>query len=294
MNWLNFHHLLYFREIVVQGSLSKASEALLISPPALSAQLKLLEENLGQQLFERQGRNLVLNEFGKQIFKYCEKIHTIKQDIIFLANNDYIQNKKNIKIGIADGLSKTVSKDIVIKLKNQFKDLSFSINESDQNELTTKLLTHDVDIIFTNRICSDDKGDLLSKEYNSEKINIYGTKKHLKLMKNFPHSLNGASFIMPSLHSDIRHLVDQWFIEKKIKYNMVAEIEDSAVKKLLAAEGIGLVPLPEKGAKESVKSGKLYKIGNLKGVSEKYYFTVRRNRKLKNELLEFLISELKN
>jgi hypothetical protein len=73
---------------------------------------------------------------------------------------------------------------------------------------------------------------------------------------------------------------------------MVAEIEDSAVKKLLAAEGIGLVPLPENGAKESVKTGKLFKIGNLRGVNEKYFFTVRKNRKLKNDLLEFLISEL--
>ena len=46
MKWLNYHHLIYFREIAKEGSISKASEKLLIGQPALSAQLKQLEEEL--------------------------------------------------------------------------------------------------------------------------------------------------------------------------------------------------------------------------------------------------------
>ena len=60
MDQLNYHHLRYFREVAIEGNLSRAAQRLNVSQSALSMQIKNLEERLGQALFERVGRKLVL------------------------------------------------------------------------------------------------------------------------------------------------------------------------------------------------------------------------------------------
>ena len=294
MNWLNFHHLLYFREIALHGSMVKAAETLKISTPALSAQLKLLEESLGSQLFDRKGRGLILNDFGKMVFEYAEQTYEIGQMLINSVNMHTNSNNLKISMGFTDALSKSISRNIVMDLREQMSSVRVSLSESKQQLLVKSLLSHDLDIIFTNRICLDDKGDIFSKNYSSEKVCLYGTENFAHLKDRFPDSLNEMPFIMPSLTSDMRHSVDQWFIDKKIKYNMVAEVEDSAVEKLLAVKGVGLVPLPENGARDLVRDKKLIKIGELDDVVESYYFTVKKHRVIKNPAVEFLIEFLSN
>lgn len=68
MEWLNYHHLLYFWTVARKGSIVKASEELLLAPPTISAQIGRLEENLGEKLFRRSGRRLVLTETDRSFF----------------------------------------------------------------------------------------------------------------------------------------------------------------------------------------------------------------------------------
>ncbi|MBL8911609.1 MAG: LysR family transcriptional regulator, partial [Archangium sp.] len=60
MEWLNYHHLLYFWTVAREGSLVAAGKVLRLSHPTLSAQIRSLEDRLGGKLFHRQGRRLVL------------------------------------------------------------------------------------------------------------------------------------------------------------------------------------------------------------------------------------------
>ena len=64
MQRLNYHHLHYFWAVAKEGNLTRAAARLHVSQSALSTQIKQLEEQLGQALFERQGRSLVLTEAG--------------------------------------------------------------------------------------------------------------------------------------------------------------------------------------------------------------------------------------
>jgi LysR family transcriptional regulator, transcriptional activator of nhaA len=74
MEWLNYHHLHYFWTVARTG---KASEELHVSPPAISSQLRSLEESLGDKLFARSGRNLVLTEVGRAVFSYAEDLSVL-------------------------------------------------------------------------------------------------------------------------------------------------------------------------------------------------------------------------
>ena len=59
MEWLNYHHLLYFWTVARLGSVSRATDELYLAQPTISAQIRALEESLGEKLFKRSGRNLV-------------------------------------------------------------------------------------------------------------------------------------------------------------------------------------------------------------------------------------------
>lgn len=71
---MEIYPLLYFKTIAETGNLTRAAENLMISPPALSSALKRLERDLGVTLFDRVGRNLVLNQYGEAYLPYAKKI----------------------------------------------------------------------------------------------------------------------------------------------------------------------------------------------------------------------------
>jgi len=69
MKWLNYHHLLYFWGIAHKGSMKRLCEEHNLFQPALSAQLRVLEDALGETLFTRVGQTLALTEMGQMAYR---------------------------------------------------------------------------------------------------------------------------------------------------------------------------------------------------------------------------------
>ena len=67
MDWLNYHHLLYFWTVAKEGGISKAAKKLHLAQPTLSSQIKKLESSVGAKLFDRSGRALVLTDTGQMV-----------------------------------------------------------------------------------------------------------------------------------------------------------------------------------------------------------------------------------
>src|SRR5438045_9581894 len=78
MEWLNYHHLLYFWTVAKQGSIVRASEELRLAHPTISGQIHRLEEVLGEKLLTRRGRNLVLTESGRVAFRYGDEVFSLR------------------------------------------------------------------------------------------------------------------------------------------------------------------------------------------------------------------------
>lgn len=81
MKRLNYNHLYYFWTVASTGSVSEASRELKVSQPTVSEQIHALEEELGQELFRRAGRNLVLTDSGKLVFRYARKIFRVGEEM---------------------------------------------------------------------------------------------------------------------------------------------------------------------------------------------------------------------
>ena len=291
MEWLNYHHLIYFREIANTGSISKASEKLLIGQPALSAQLKQLEEELQINLFERKNRKLILTDAGKVVLKYADEIGQLGQELLKVVREKSFTTKTILRIGALDSVPKQIVWEIAQKARS-FGDCFISIVEGSQEELTSELLLRNLDCFISNYAgdISRDK-NMNSKAFVKAPVSIYGSKEFLHCRKNFPKSLNGIPMILPTHHSKLRHDLDYFFDTKKIKIISELETQDTALMKIFAGQGAGLVALPDIAALNLVREKNLFKIGTLPNIKEEYWI-ISSKRTIDNPIATKLIKSI--
>src|SRR5207247_4203192 len=88
MEWLNYHHLLYFWKVARSGSIANASKELLLAPPTISAQVSHLEDTLGEKLFVRSGRRLVLTEAGRVAYRLIAPALRVADQVRVVCRED--------------------------------------------------------------------------------------------------------------------------------------------------------------------------------------------------------------
>ena len=109
MPFLNYHHLMYFWTVAREGGVARAAEKLHLSSPTISAQIQELEDMLGDKLFERRGRSLVLTEVGQMAYKYAEDIFTLGRELLDAVKLGPDSRPSKLTVGISDAVPKFVS-----------------------------------------------------------------------------------------------------------------------------------------------------------------------------------------
>lgn len=288
--WLNYHHLFYFKTIAEEGSVSKAAQKLRLGQPTLSAQLKLFEDSLGVQLFERQHKKLLLTEQGKVALEYSRGIFQMGSEMMEAVHDRLKPAKPNLAIGALD----TIPKQAVLQLVKAALKISpcqISLLEGHPNELLRELSAHRLDLLLTNFLPTaiEAKG-LFHRVVTKKNVAVYGTPKFRELRKGFPASISGKPMILPTYDSKLRYDLDHWSKVNGVNFDIVVESQDIAVKKLLASTGIGLLPTATHTVTQQVLSGELVEIGKLEGVEEQLLL-VSATRKIANPLAAKLMKE---
>lgn len=292
IKWLNYHHLLYFRVIASEGSLAKASKTLLVGQPALSAQLKQLEASLGQQLFERKNRSLILTEAGKIALEYANEIFKKGEEFVQVFNDKSLGLKKHFRAAIVDGAPKTLATSLVECAQKAGDNCFVSIEEGTPDSMVKSIINHEFDICITNNIQSVYSDEVIITSLGKHQVNAYGSKKFLKAKDKFPKSLKNKKFILPTRHSKLRYDLEHFFKDNLIQYDLVAEVQDSAVKKLMGEHGMGIIFLPEFAPLQLVKEKKLFKLGSLDGVFEEFWL-IQKKLTLKNPITDEVVKKFK-
>jgi LysR family transcriptional activator of nhaA len=290
MKWLNYHHLIYFREIATQGSISKASEVLKVGQPALSTQLKAFEDYLGVKLFERKNRSLILTEAGKVTLDYANKINSIGQELIHVVDERSFSNTIHLSVGALDSIPKHLICDIV-DFAHKKTGCFLSIYEDSSEELLRQLLGHSIELIISDHeVRRLDNQKVFCKEILKKPIFAYASPKFKDLKKKFPQSLEGVKCIVPTIHSKVRSDLESFFHLNKIRPQLIAETQDTSLQKILAAKGDGVIFLPEFSTKELVQNKSLVKLGKLEEVYSRYYL-IYGNRVFDNPALDLILKQ---
>lgn len=278
MRWLNYQHLFYFRTIAAEGGIARAAERLRLGQPTLSSQLRQLEEMVGRPLFERRNRKMVLTEAGKIALDYSNQIFNLGDELMEVLADENAAKQTHLQIGALDSVPKSVTKAVVMQAL-EMGPVTVSILEGRGDELFRELYAHRIDLILSNYPPPASESDqVFSKTVAKLPVAVYGAAKFKSLSKGFPKSLHGKPFVMPTLHSKLRHDLNHFFKVQGILVSTIAETQDTSLQRVLAGNGVGLAPLSETKADELEG---LKKIGRLSGVHEEVWL-ISAQRKLEN------------
>jgi len=286
--WINYHHLFYFKAIAEEGSVSKAAQKLRVGQPTLSAQLKQFEQTLGVPLFERQHKRLVLTEQGRVALDYSKNIFRMGSEMYEVLHDRLKPLKPSLHVGALD----SVPKQIVLKLVKSALKVSpcqITLSEGKSDELIRELAAHRMDLVVTNFLPTGlDARGLFPKTLTKKNVAFYGAPQFKSLKRAFPHSLSEQPMILPSYDSRLRQDLEHWAKLHKIELNVVAESQDISIKKLMAIEGMGIIPTATHTVSEDVAEGSLVELGKVQGVHEEL-FLVMAQRKIKNVIASRLM-----
>jgi LysR family transcriptional activator of nhaA len=287
-SWLNYHHLYYFKTIASEGSIAKAAKILRLGQPTLSAQLRQLEDKLGIQLFERQHKKLILTEQGRIALEYSSEIFRMGSEMVEVLHDRLIPTRTHVQLGALDSIPKHLIARL-IEAAYRAGNCTVSVLEGGDSELVRELLAHRIDLILTNHPPSvaDDR-KLFMRSLAKLPVVLCASPKFRDLKKNFPKSLDQVPFVMPTRHSKLRQDIDHYLNTHGIQPDIVAEIQDTSLQKILGAHGIGVLPINELGAASLIKKGDLVKVGTLEGIHEEL-FLVSASRKIENPISSRLL-----
>lgn len=273
MEWLNYHHLRYFYVVAREGGLKNAASKLRVSQPSISAQIKELEEALGEQLFRRSGRTNVLTDAGQIAYRYAEEIFALGHELINSVKQRPSAQALRLYVGVSDSFPKLVTNQILKPVFGMPQRVYVICREGKIEDLLAQLAAHRLDIVLADEPASS---SLNLKTYNhllgDSAMSFCATPKlAAALKKNFPASLNGAPALLPSENTASRRALERWFQENKIQPKIVAEFEDAALMKVMAVDGKGFIPVATFVSHEAVARYKLQVFGSTEECREQFY-----------------------
>ncbi len=283
MRHLNYNHLLYFWTVAREGSIARASEILHITPQTISGQLKLLEKAVGEPLFQRQGRGLVLTDTGQVVNIYADEIFSLGAELTQRLHSKEPGRPLELNVGVVFSIAKLIAYRIlkpVLELTNQIRIVCW---EGNLEKLLGDLAVHKLDLILSDRQLPP---GLSVKAYNhllgDSTVSFFCQKDLVSSYQNsFPQSLDEAPMLMPVKSSALRRSLDDWFEQMDVMPNIMAEFDDSALMKAFGEAGVGIFPSPTAIANEVEHMYHASLIGTVEGLKETYY-AISPERKIKH------------
>lgn len=291
---LNFHHLYYFHVIAEQGQIARAAKRLRIGQPALSTQLKNLEQALGVTLFDRKrGQALALTRHGEILQRYTREIFRLSDEMLLSLKGLRADTTLNLNVGALDWLPKREVSEVMSAILKRF-DCFISVIEDTAAHLIELLEQRKIDLVITNSPAPSSKEiQFRAHRVAALPVVICGAPKFAKLKKGFPRSLNGQPMILPTSHGKTRFAIDDTFRNQGINVKVVGEAQDGELLRLAALSGDALVPLSPSTIAEEIRRKDLIAVGTLEGVFEEIWL-IATARFVDHPIISFVMSQLGN
>lgn len=295
MDWLNYHHLLYFWTVAREGGLRQASEVLHVSQPSISAQLGTLEKAVGEPLFRRTGRTKTLTETGQLVYSYAEEIFAVGRELQNALGGRLAGRVPRLHVGVADTFPKLVTQ-FLLRPVSEREELPVRLvcREGKIPDLLGQLAMHRLDIVLSDEPAA---GPLMLKTFNhflgdSGVTFCAAGRLAAKLRGGFPRSLHDSPALLPTDNTALRRALDLWFQKHSIAPRIIGEFEDAALMKIMATEAQGFTIVPTIIDREAQSRYRLGVIGRTRQCRDSFY-AVTAERRISNELVTTITESAK-
>ncbi|AEI92360.1 HTH-type transcriptional regulator, LysR family [Roseobacter litoralis Och 149] len=287
MSEFNYHHLRYFWAVAHDGNLTRTAERLNLSQSAVSIQIKQLEAQLGHALFERRGRQLILTEAGRIALDHADAIFSAGRELVGTLEEQG-RERQAIRIGSLATLSRNFQMEFLRPILDR-SDVDIILRSGTSADLLRALEALNLDIVLINQPPARDAvTPFVSHRLSEQPVSLVGTPARLTGNRSLPELLSTEPVILPIADTGIRIGFDAWTERLGIRPQIAAEVDDMAMMRLLAREGVGLAVLPPIVVQDELNSGRLIEVGQLPDIGETFY-AVTITRRFPNPILSDLL-----
>ena len=270
---INYKHLRYFWVVAKEGGVVRASERLNLTPQTISGQLRLLEESLGLDLFNRVGRNLELSEDGRLVLSYADEIFSLGNEMEETIHHLPSGRPQLFKVGVVDMVPRSIAHRILEPALHMPEPVRMVCREASLDSLLAELSVHRIDLVLADRpIPSTVSARGFSHKLGECAVSFFATPELSgNLVGSFPDCLDGAPMLLPSIGNQFRAGIDLWLDKQRIQPRLVAEFDDSALMKAFGQEGAGIFIAPAVIEAEVERQYRVKSIGRVDEVKEHFY-----------------------
>lgn len=283
MEWLNYHHLLYFWTVVREGSISKAAKTLRLAQPTVSGQLRLLEDRLGHTLLERNSKAQTLTEVGKVVFRYADEIFGLGRELQDVLRGKTEGRPVRFAVGLVDSVPKLLAAQLLGPAFHVSSTIQVRIEEATADQLIPRLLAHDLDLIVSDAPANPVlRSKVWSHVLGECGVAFFAPPALARTLKaRFPASLQGAPCVLPLPSTPLRASLEIFFDRNKVRPRVVAEVQDSALMKVLGHLGLGVFAAPTVSRPQVLRQFDVVEIGETNEVSERF-FAISAERRIRH------------
>lgn len=287
---LNFHHLFYFWRVAKAGHLTRAAEELHVAQSALSMQIRQLEDRLGDPLFERTGRRLVLTDTGQLVLSYAEDIFGLGQELLGRLQG-FSAGQVRLRVGSVATLSRNYQENWLRPLLAD-PSVTLSLESGTLDDLLRRLLQHQLDVVLANdAVPAAPDRPLHCRFLGSQAISLVGPAAAWRgRTLRLPEDLDGLELALPGPRHALRAQFDALCVTAGVTPRLRAEVDDMAMLRLVARDSGWLTVLPEVVVQDELRSGALVAVGRSTQLQEHFY-AITTPRRHRIERLERLLAD---
>ncbi|WP_203075537.1 LysR family transcriptional regulator [Falsiroseomonas ponticola] len=286
MAGLNYHHLRYFHAVAREGSLTRAAQLLNVSPSALSVQIGALEAQLGQKLFDRRGRGLLLTEAGRIALAHAETVFRSGEELLSTLKGLAPGQRQVLRVGAVATLSRNFQLGLLRPLLGR-ADVGLEITSGGFEELLARLEAHALDLVLANQPATiGAESEWQNTLVADQPVSLVGRRRATPL--RFPADMATEALVLPGRGSTLRAGFDRLMDEAGITPRLLAEVDDMAMLRLLARESGAVTLVPPVVVVDELEAGVLVEHCRLPAVHEAFYAITRR-RRFPNPLLRLVV-----
>lgn len=271
---MNLYNLQYFQVVAQENHITRAAQKLNIAQPALSVIISKLEKELGVQLFDRVGRQIILNDCGKILLEHTNDILDNWNTLLNRLDQYRKENQQQIKIASTGIL---FPQRLIQDFKIEYPDITIKQSNIMVDEILDSLLWQNSDFVISSVLV--DKEEIKYHFLREESIYLLANKDHPLVLREVVsvHDLDGESFISLPEGYAFRQSIDEWFNKNSVKHNVVLECFPSQFSDYVT-RGIGLAFASESTVKSGVYPPEVIPIPVVPELKRKLYILWKKSR----------------
>ena len=270
---INYKHLHYFHAVATHGTVARAAEQLHVTAQAISMQLQVLEDQLGEELFKKKGRFLALTEAGKTVLRYAEQIFDLGNELEQAVRRGAFTGEETLRVGICDVVAKPMAFRLLQPAREAGMAMRLICREGRFEDLVVDLAAHKLDLVIADHgLPTGGAVRGYTQLLGSSTLTVFG---HPALCAqwpgDFPQRLRDAPFLLPGQDAAVHSQLKSWFESHELRPIMVGEFDDGALLKSFACAGTGFMAAPTVLSEIVQAETGMVAVGTIDSIVEHFY-----------------------